>query len=270
MGNMVMQDQTPIVVFNGDADGICALHQLHLVSSEEEYHYVTGVKRDIALLQQISAQKDAEITVLVIAPEKNIDSLNQLLAQGCKIRWFDHHQSPEVPVHPNFEAYIDPSKTTNTAKLVDQYLGHPESLWMIVVLFGVNLNRVALEASQKAGLNDKQCDQLKELGQLLNYKAYGETVADLYYSPYELVEALKPFHSPFEFLDQTEVDDKLREGLKEDMHKARNTKEVIPNGYLLPAEKWERRVFGEFSNSLVRTDPTKAYAILVEKNRLAI
>jgi hypothetical protein len=136
---------------------------------------------------------------------------------------------------------------------------------MNVGLFGDNLNRVALEPSQKVGLNDKQCGQLKDLGQLLNYNAYGETVADLHYSPHELVEALKPFHSPFEFLDQTEVVDKLRAGLKEDMHKAQNSKEVIPNGYLLPAEKWARRVIGEFSNSLVRTDPTKAYSILVEK-----
>jgi hypothetical protein len=70
------------IVFIGDADGICALHQLYLVSSDEENQYVTGVKRDIALLQQISEQKDAEITVLDIAIEKNIDSLNLLLAQG--------------------------------------------------------------------------------------------------------------------------------------------------------------------------------------------
>jgi hypothetical protein len=39
-------------VFNGDADGICALHQLQLVTPAESVP-VTGSKRDIALLARI-------------------------------------------------------------------------------------------------------------------------------------------------------------------------------------------------------------------------
>ncbi|HZV66950.1 MAG TPA: hypothetical protein VFG03_18780, partial [Telluria sp.] len=39
-------------VFNGDADGICALHQLRLAQPAET-RLITGVKRDIALLDRL-------------------------------------------------------------------------------------------------------------------------------------------------------------------------------------------------------------------------
>ena len=41
--------------FNGDADGLCALHQLRLAQPLEAV-LVTGVKRDIALLKRIDAR----------------------------------------------------------------------------------------------------------------------------------------------------------------------------------------------------------------------
>lgn len=40
-------------IFNGDADGICALHQLRLAEPREAT-LVTGVKRDIRLLEQVA------------------------------------------------------------------------------------------------------------------------------------------------------------------------------------------------------------------------
>jgi hypothetical protein len=42
----------PIDCFNGDADGLCALHQLRLAEPAES-ELVTGVKRDIQLLERI-------------------------------------------------------------------------------------------------------------------------------------------------------------------------------------------------------------------------
>jgi len=41
-------------VFNGDADGICALHQLRLAEPRAA-DLITGVKRDIALLKRVPA-----------------------------------------------------------------------------------------------------------------------------------------------------------------------------------------------------------------------
>ncbi len=45
---------TTFDVFNGDADGICALLQLRLANPLESI-LVTGVKRDIRLLQRVDA-----------------------------------------------------------------------------------------------------------------------------------------------------------------------------------------------------------------------
>ena len=42
-------------VFNGDADGICALHQLRLARPCDST-LVTGVKRDISLVKRVDAR----------------------------------------------------------------------------------------------------------------------------------------------------------------------------------------------------------------------
>ncbi|MEO7939536.1 MAG: acetyltransferase, partial [Burkholderiaceae bacterium] len=57
-------------VFNGDADGLCALHQLRLVAPRDAT-LITGVKRDIALLQRVPLQRDARVTVLDISLQRN-------------------------------------------------------------------------------------------------------------------------------------------------------------------------------------------------------
>ena len=53
-------------VFNGDADGICALHQLRLADPRESV-LVTGVKRDINLVKRVSAETGDTVTVLDIS-----------------------------------------------------------------------------------------------------------------------------------------------------------------------------------------------------------
>ena len=62
-------------VFNGDADGICALHQLRLAQPRPGAELVTGVKRDIRLLQQLAGIQNACITVLDISLDSNREAL---------------------------------------------------------------------------------------------------------------------------------------------------------------------------------------------------
>ena len=50
-------------VFNGDADGLCALQQLRLAEPRAAT-LVTGVKRDIALLRRVPRVAGASVTVL--------------------------------------------------------------------------------------------------------------------------------------------------------------------------------------------------------------
>ena len=57
---------TYIDVFNGDADGICALTQLRNAHPCES-QLVTGVKRDIQLLDKVHAKPGDRITVLDVS-----------------------------------------------------------------------------------------------------------------------------------------------------------------------------------------------------------
>ena len=59
-----------IDVFNGDADGICALIQLRKTSPQQA-QLVTGVKRDINLLKYVEATPEHHISVLDISFDKN-------------------------------------------------------------------------------------------------------------------------------------------------------------------------------------------------------
>jgi hypothetical protein len=65
-------------VFNGDADGICALIQLRLEEPLESI-LITGVKRDISLLKQVEAKAGDRVTVLDISLDKNRRPLLDLL-----------------------------------------------------------------------------------------------------------------------------------------------------------------------------------------------
>ena len=56
-------------VFNGDADGICALLQLRLAEPAETTR-ITGVKRDITLAYQVPADCRAKVNILDIRLDK--------------------------------------------------------------------------------------------------------------------------------------------------------------------------------------------------------
>ena len=71
-------------VFNGDADGICALIQLRLAESCEST-LVTGVKRDIALAKKVSVESPAQVNILDISLDKNRKAVDELLAAGCSV-----------------------------------------------------------------------------------------------------------------------------------------------------------------------------------------
>ena len=90
-----------IDVFNGDADGICALHQLRLHSPQKS-SLVTGVKRDNLLLNRIISTRNSTLTILDISSHANRDSLLQLLKQGNTVHYFDHHFAGKIPESPLF------------------------------------------------------------------------------------------------------------------------------------------------------------------------
>src|SRR5471032_1390125 len=165
-------------VFNGDADGICALHQLRLAAPCASV-LVTGAKRDIALLDRIDVQAGDTVTVLDISLARNAVALKQLLERGAMCRYFDHHFAGEIPAHPHLETYIDTAPGVCTSLLVDRYLEGRERVWAVVAAFGDNLAASALGAAATLSLNELQLAQLQELGECINYNAYGDSVDDL-------------------------------------------------------------------------------------------
>jgi hypothetical protein len=255
-------------VFNGDADGICALHQLRLAEPVEAT-LVTGPKRDIDLLQRVNAGPGDHVTVLDVALSKNRAALDRLLERGASVHYFDHHQPGEIPVHPNFEAHIDTDSDVCTSLLVNDALQGAHRAWAVTAAFGDNLADSARRAALPLGLSAAQLAQLQSLGECLNYNGYGETLDDLFFDPAELYRQLRPFADPFAFIAHSPAYAKLNAGYAEDISRASvlHAAEARPSGriFVLPAEKWARRISGVFGNRLATQSPAQAHAVLTAK-----
>ena len=257
-----------IDIFNGDADGILALHQLRLQNPLKS-HLVTGVKRDTLLLQHVLFARDSVITVLDISSHANREPLLQLLNQGNTVHYFDHHFAGEIVESPLFHSHIDTSPGVCTSILVDRYLAGKYRLWTVAATFGDNLHASAFQLAESLKLDPKKTEELRELGELINYNAYGETLADLHFSPETLFLALHPFTDPFEFIQSSGELKQLREGFRSDMQKAEEKQPLRQSSagriFQFPNAAWSRRVSGVFSNHLARESPEQAHTLLVER-----
>ncbi|MDH5545600.1 MAG: DHH family phosphoesterase [Gammaproteobacteria bacterium] len=256
-------------VFNGDADGICALQQLQLETPQIEARLITGVKRDISLLKRVNANAGDSITVLDISLDKNRDDANRLLDVGCKLRYFDHHYAGEIPEHENFSAFIDTAKDTCTSLIVDKYLEGRHRLWAITGAFGDNFAESATVLAKSSGLSEKQTTLLKTLGEAINYNGYGATLDDLHITPEDLALSIRPYTSPFEFIENEDSFRILEMGYENDIAMVKSLKPELETEtraiYILPCEAWARRVSGVYANDLANKSPQRAHAILTAK-----
>lgn len=253
-------------VFNGDADGICALLQLRLAEPREA-SLITGVKRDISLLQRVTANPGDQVTVLDVSMEKNQTALRDLLDQQVGVFYVDHHQPGDIPDHPGLQALIDTDANVCTSLLVDRHLQHRFSAWAVVAAFGDNLAQSALQLAGTLNLSEQALLQLQQLGICINYNAYGSTVEDLHFAPDSLYRSLSGYESPFDFIaDREDVFAQLTNGYAEDMALAQQvTAEYLSEHaavFILPNEKWARRVSGVWSNDLANKYPDRAHAVL--------
>jgi hypothetical protein len=254
-------------VFNGDADGICALLQLRLAAPRASV-LVTGAKRDIALLDGFEAQAGDEITVLDISLARNAAALHKQLARGATCRYFDHHYAGEIPSHPRFTAYIETAPDGCTSLIVDRFLGGRHRAWAVVAAFGDNLTEVARAAAAPLALDAVRLAQLQELGEAINYNAYGDTVDDLHYHPADLYQTLMRYADPFDFIGGEPVFEILRAGRADDLYRASEIAPTVDGErcaiYVLPDAAWSRRVGGTFANQLAGENPARAHAVLVQ------
>ena len=252
-------------VFNGDADGICALQQLRLAQPGEST-LVTGVKRDIALLGRVPAAPGDEVTVLDVSLDKNREPLVRLLERGVRVRYFDHHFAGDIPAHPLLEAHIGTLADQGTSLLVDAFVGGRFRAWAVVGTFGDNFDQVARRAAEPLDLAADDLTDLRELGVCLNYNGYGERVEDLHFPPDVLFRRLAPYADPLDFVRHDEAFGTLRAGFADDMARAAEaTAELATDRhavYILPAEPWARRASGVLANELAQGVPDRAHALL--------
>jgi hypothetical protein len=255
-----------IDVFNGDADGICALHQLRLADPRPDARLVTGVKRDIQLLKQLTGTSNAQITVLDVSLDSNREELVSLLDDGCEILYVDHHFSGDIPYSPNLRAHIDANPETCTSLIVNHMLDGEFGAWAVAGAFGDNLHKSAYQAAAALSLPDSTINKLKELGELFNYNGYGLSVTDLHFPPQDLYRAISSFSDPLDFFENSSNLLKLRNGFQDDMQLAATYKPVreteIGRIFELPSETWARRVSGVFSNLKAQEEPDLAHGLL--------
>ena len=255
-------------VFNGDADGICALLQLRLEEPLVSTR-ITGIKRDIALLERVHAEPGDTVTVLDISMVKNSDALSQLLAKDVVVDYVDHHAAGAIPDHPNLTATISEAPEVCTALLVNGRLRGERVEWAITGAFGDNLDEPAQRLAEKSGLQAPDIAGLKELGVCINYNGYGPSLDDLHFHPDALYESLLEAGRPQAFLGSSAIR-QLEQGYREDLAASAALTPVVEESafavYRLPSAAWARRVSGVFSNDLVRAFPARAHAVLTERD----
>jgi hypothetical protein len=256
-------------VFNGDADGICALTQLRQAEPREAA-LVTGVKRDINLLDRVDATSGSLVTVLDVSLDKNRAGLDRVLAAGAEVFYCDHHFAGEIPEHSNLQARINTAPDVCTSLLVNGYLDGAYLEWAIVGTFGDNLKQSAQRLARPLGLSEATLQHLENLGVYINYNGYGPSLEDLHFDPAELYRLVSGYASPLDFMSDGQAHfQKLEHGYREDMAAAAA---VVPEyedaavaAFLLPDEAWARRVSGVYSNDLANRHPSRGHAVITAK-----
>ncbi len=252
-------------VCNGDADGLFALRQLRLANPVESI-VVTGIKRDIALLGRVPAVAGDRVTVLDIALERNRGALERLLADDVAVTWYDHHAPGPIPTHPRLTTHIDTNPETCTSVLVDAHCHGRFRAWAVAAAYGDNLPLAAERLADTLALAPAARDQMRMLGEAVNYNAYGDSEADVRIHPAALYRWLAHYVDPFEAMAQASIVRELDALRRDDLGHAR---EVPPRheddrcmAVMLPDAAWSRRVLGPFANELALRDPQRAHAVL--------
>jgi hypothetical protein len=252
-------------VFNGDADGLIARHQYRLAFPASHIRLVTGVKRDVALLSRVEASPGDHVFVFDVSYDTNAESAQELLQRGVHISYFDHHRATLLTAHPLLDAHIDTSARMCSSLIVDRFLGGRFRTWAIVAAFGDNLAQIASEMAVASGLSDDQTAMLRQLGEGLNYNAYGDDVTDLWFDPQSLAQRLASYNDPFAFIEHEDVFTRLNAGYANDLGRALAIDPVYSKAslaiYALPDEAWARRIGGSFGNYLSQAYPNRAHAI---------
>ena len=256
-------------LFNGDADGICALLQLRKAEPRDS-ELVTGVKRDINLLDRVQAGAGDQVTVLDVSMDKNKEALQRVLDAGASVFYVDHHKPGDIPEHDALNAIINEAPDVCTAALVNGHLGGSHLDWAVTGAFGDNLKDTARGLANGLDISDEDLASLEALGTYINYNGYGPAIDDLHFDPRDLYLRLYQAEGPLDFVANSADFRKLSEGYAQDMGLAESLQPEQADAhtalFILPNEAWARRVSGVYSNDLATDNPDRAHAVLTVKD----
>lgn len=254
-----------IDVCNGDADGLCAVVQWRL-HEPLAARLVTGLKRDIELLERVQAASGDHVLVCDLSMQRNRAALMRLLDAGAQVHYFDHHEVDDIPLHPLLESHIDVASDVCTSLLMDRHLGGEFRAWALVGAFGDNLTTVADELGANLGLGVADRHRLQTLGEAINYNAYGDSEQDVHIAPAHLYEILIRYRDPLALLEHESIGQELSALRQDDFRQAAAVPPYWEDGgasvLVLPDTPWSRRVMGSLANEFAAAQPQRAHAVL--------
>ncbi|MGE0311184.1 MAG: DHHA1 domain-containing protein [Lautropia sp.] len=255
-------------VFNGDADGICALHQLQRADPRDTV-LVTGAKRDIALLARVDAGAGDRLRVLDVSLARNRAALDRLLAAGASIDYYDHHEPGAIPSHARLHASIDTAPDACTAIIVDRLLSGRWRRWAIVAAFGdglpVSATALARRLPADAALDDAALGRLRRLGEAINYNAYAADTGTAPIPPEALYRSLDGVDDPLPVSTRSDFAH-LGRMIDDDLHACLDARPLLDTPgcivRLLPDSPAGRRARGLVAHRLREAEPHRATAVV--------
>ena len=253
-------------VCNGDADGLCAAVQWYM-HEPGPVTLVTGLKREISLLERVDAGPGEEVNIFDIAMSRNRAALLRLLEAGARVRYFDHHAiGGDVPIGALFEARVDTASDICTSLLVDRRIDGACHGWALVGTYGDNLTETADRLAAEWGYGTGDRLRLRRMGEAINYNAYGDDEGDVHIAPARLYDIMIRYRDPRDMLAQEGVVDEIDALRRQDVHRALaiapRWQDARGSVLVLPDEPWSRRVLGALANELANAEPQRAHAVL--------
>jgi hypothetical protein len=251
-------------LFNGDADGLISQHMLYLSGLRPTLR-ITGMKRDISLMQRLPQDFTGDVYAIDISLKTNAEAARAFLSRaGGKLTWFDHHESAEFPASNRLMTHIHGGRGQCTGLIVNGVLGHRFDAWAAAAAFGDNVNTSADAVLSRHAMTQSDREDLTRLGEWLNYNAYGEP-QDALYAPASLAENMQGYADPLNFFRESGLFGPLEAQLRSDEASAKALQPWSErNGarvFRVPDAPWARRFGATLVNRLVRENPACGFAI---------
>jgi len=244
-------------VCNGDADGLCSAVQWFM-HEPSPATLVTGLKRELALLDRVDCGVGDEINIFDIAMSRKSHRTAALARSRRACALFDHHAVvTDVPASALFEARIDAGCDSCTSLLVDRRIGGACHGWALVGTYGDNLSERADQLAVEWGFDIGDRQRLRRMGEAIDYNAYGDRESDVHVAPARLYDIMTRYRDPRDMLAQEAVVDEidaLRRRTWTGRSRSRPLDESQCSVLVLPDEPWSCRALGSVANELANAE----------------